>query len=227
MAKNESLLLSVPLRDPEGCREAAIADRGTQQLDAAHRSLGFTRLVAWIQHDPAYAIVLWEGEDVLGLSERTATTSNAFFARWRGLLRVFAGEKGEEALWDSSVHRIFSWTSGEVGPEASVRLFHGSSLVTEYLSTMKDFSSDPALLGVFDRIRRRQGFTRLEVWHQTLGQDEVVLWLAEGRDLEAAYAEIFEGKYDFDRRVSKLVRASLNVSDPSIGKPELIVDWRA
>jgi hypothetical protein len=227
MAQVESLLLSVPLKDPEGCREAALADRGTPELDAAHRSLGFTRLVAWIQHDPAYAIVLWEGDDVHGLSERTATTNDAFFARWRGLLRVFAGEKGEEALWDSSAHRVFSWTSGEDGPEASVRLFHGSSLVTEYLSTMRDFGSDPALLGVFDRIRRRQGFTRLEVWHQTLGQDEVVLWLAEGRDLEAAYAEIFEGKYDFDRRVSKLVRASLNVSDPSIGKPELIVDWRA
>ena len=45
MAKNESLLLSVPLRDPEGCREAVIADRGTPELDAAHRSLGFTRLV--------------------------------------------------------------------------------------------------------------------------------------------------------------------------------------
>jgi hypothetical protein len=92
---------------------------------------------------------------------------------------------------------------------------------------MEDFGGDPALLGVFDRIRRRQGFTRLEVWHQKLGEDDVVIWLAEGRDVAGAYAEIFEGKNDFDRRIRKLVGASLNVSDPSGGMPELVLDWRA
>jgi hypothetical protein len=227
MANNEGLLLSMPLKDPGGYREAAIADQGTPELDEACRALGCSRVLTWVQQEPAYLIVRWEGEHVLDSVARTATADNPFIARWRGLIRVFAGEAGEEALWDASHHRVFSWTSGEEGPETSVRLFHGSAIVPAYLRAMEDFGGDPALLGVFDRIRRRQGFTRLEVWHQKLGEDDVVIWLAEGRDLVGAYAEIFEGRNDFDRRIRKLVGASLNVSDPSAGMPELVLDWRA
>ena len=227
MATEESLLLSMPLADPKGYREAAIADQGTAEFDEAYRSLGFTRVLIWVQREPPYAIIQCEGEDVLDSVARTKTTDNGFFVRWRGLVRVLAGEEGAEVLWNAAHHRIFAWTSAENGPEASVRLFHGSSVVGAYLRTMEDFKNDPALFRIFDRIRRRQGFTRLEAWHQTLGEDEVVLWLAEGRDLEAAYTDIFEGKNDFDRRVSKVVRASLEVSNLSEGTPELVVSWRA
>jgi len=227
MPNHEGVLLSLPLRDPEGYRQAAIADQGTPELDEACRDLGCSRLMTWVQSDPGYAIVRWEGEHVLDSVARTATADNPFIARWRGLIRVFAGEAGAEALWDASHHRVFAWASGEEGPETSVRLFHGSAVVPAYLRTMEDFGSDPALLGVFDRIRRRQGFTRLEVWHQRLGEDDVVMWLAEGSDLTAAYEEIFEGKNEFDRRVRKVVRASFNVSDPSGSMPELVLDWRA
>jgi hypothetical protein len=227
MAENERLLLSMPLVDPDGYKEAAAAYRATPEFDEAHRNLGCTRLLTWIQREPAYAIIRWEGVNVLESVARTASTTDPFFARWRELVRLFAGETGEGALWHASHHRVFSWTSGEEGPEASVRVFHGTAAITDYLWTMEDVTSVPGLLGVFDRIRRQQGFTRLEVWHQSLGEDDVVLWLAEGRQLEAAYANIFEGKNDFDRRVRTLVKASLDVNDPSGGMPELVVDWVA
>jgi hypothetical protein len=222
-----AVLFSFPLLRSDDYRQALTADRATSEFDHAHRSLGLTRVMTWVQRDPNYAIIRWEGASVLDALAISATTTDPLMGKWRGLIRAFSGADAAGSVWDASRRQVFSWSTGEDGPETSVRLLRGTKLVTEYLETMEDFGSDPALLGVFNRIRRRQGFTRLEVWHQRLGVDDIVLWFATGSDLEAAYADIFEGKSQFDQRVGKLVAASLNVDDPPGGKPELIVDWRA
>jgi hypothetical protein len=222
-----AVLFSFPLLRIDEYRQALMADRDTSEFDHAHRGLGLTRVMTWVQRDPHYAIIRWEGESVLDALASSATTTDPLMGKWRGLIRAFSGIDAAGSVWDASRRQVFSWNTEVEGPETSVRLLHGTKVVTEYLETMEDFSSDPALLGVFDRIRRRQGFTRLEAWHQKIGDDDIVLWFATGSGLEAAYADIFEGKNPFDQRVGKLVAASLNINDPPGGKPELIVDWRA
>jgi hypothetical protein len=155
------------------------------------------------------------------------TTSDPFMARWRGLFRVFAGPAGADGVWDSDRHQIFLWASGEQGSETDVRTFHGSAGLHMFVTLLADIKADPALEKLYDRVRREQGVTRVEIWHQRLGDQEVVMRLIEGHDLDAAFTNFAQEGRDLDRRISSAARVALDESATTRSQAELIVDWRA
>ena len=227
MSPNESLLFSIPLTNLEKYTEALVGDRDTPEFAEAHRAVGLSRVMTWVQREPPYAIILWEGPDVTLSLLRTSTTQNKFMGKWRGLVRTFAGPEGAEGVWEpESRHKVFSWWSGEDAPETEARVFHGSDSVSHFVSLLQDIEKDPALMSSYDRVRRSQGISRVEVWHQKVGEDEVVLRLIEGRDLDAAFAAIDEGKNEIDRRFVSVAPHAFDGKRMSQGRSELIVDWR-
>ena len=149
-------------------------------------------------------------------------------SKWRGLVRIFAGPAQAEGVWQlESHHHVFSWTTGEEAADVDVRIFHGSPVVNQFLTLLADIKGDPPLLSIYDRIHRRQGITRIEVWHQNIEDEDVILRVLEGHDLDATFAEMAAGKTELDRRIRDLEVATLGKSHLYRSQAELLVDWRA
>jgi hypothetical protein len=223
----ETVLFSIPLKDVDGYQTALIADRDSSEFSESHRAAGATRVMTWIHRDPDYAIIRWDGSNVLDSVAKTATTRDPFMARWRGIIRVYSGDDGAGSVWDSSRHQVFSWGTGEEGSDTDLRVFHGSSQVHDFLTLLADISNTDALARLYDRIRRSQGVTRVEIWHQRLLNEEVVMRMVEGNGLDAAFVEVDEESAEFDRRINELARAALSPNATTRSQAELIVDWRA
>jgi hypothetical protein len=227
MGSHDSVIFSFPLINMSDYRKALLNDRDSPEFDRAHREAGAWHVMTWVHPEPPYAIIRWQGPDVLDSLARTATSQDPFMARWRGLIRMYSGPEGAGGVWDSSRHQVFLWELGEEGPEADIRIFHGTSAVHEYIKMLADINENPALQKLYDRIRRQQGVTRVEIWHQQLGEEEVVMRLVEGHDLDAAFREVTEEKIDFDQRINRVARAGLEQAATSRSQAELIVNWKA
>jgi hypothetical protein len=221
----ESVLFSIPLVSMKEYRKALLADADSPEFDRAHREAGATHVMTWLHPEPPYAIIRWQGPNVLDAVARTATSQDPFMARWRGIIRMYAGPEGAEGVWDSTRHQVFFWDSGDEGPEADMRIFHGTSAVHEYLKMLNDLNENPALQKLYDRIRRQQRVTRVEIWHQQLGDAEVVMRLVEGHDLDGAFKQVTEEKINFDQRINQVARAALDPTATSRSGAELVVNW--
>jgi hypothetical protein len=227
-SKDESVLFSFPVSRVDHYRQELLADRDSPEFDEAHRGVGLSRVMTWVQRQPDYAIIRWDGENVPDALERAARSEDPLMSKWRGLVRVFAGPAQAEGVWQlESHHHVFSWTTGEEGPDVDTRIFHGSSVVNQFLTLLADIKGDPPLLSIYDRIRRRQGITRVEVWHQNIEDEDVILRVLEGHDLDAAFEDMAAGKTELDRRIRDLEIATLGKSHISRSQAELLVDWRA
>lgn len=223
----ETILFSIPLVRPDELREAARATGDPEEFDRAYLPLGVSRVTSWLQRHPDYLTVLWEGRNLLEAVKETAVSTDPHFAKWRGFTRIYAGPDSAQAFWDGSRDRVFLWSSGEVGADSEARVFHGTSSVGEYLRFVQDIQNDPKLWETFDLLRRQQGFTRAELWHQTAGPRDVVISLWEAHDMEASIDAVVEGGAELDQRILAIRRAAL-VEDPlNEGRPEILMDWRA
>ena len=223
----ETVLFSIPLKDVDGYRKALIAERDSIEFADSHRAAGATRVMTWVQRDPPYAVIRWDGKNVLESIASTATTKDPFMARWRGIIRVYSGVQGAATVWDSARHQVFSWETGEEGSDTDMRVFHGSSQVHDFLTLLAEISNDPALGRLYDRVRRGQGVTKVEIWHQRSLNEELVMRMVEGNQLDAAFAEVDAESKEFDRRLNRLARAALSPSATTRSEAEMIVDWRA
>lgn len=222
-----TILTSGLVLDPEGWREATLGDISTESFDDAYRSLGLTHAAFWIQRDPNVAVAMWEGADIDTFFERFAASSHPVVAKWRGLLRTFSGPEEAENFWDASHHRLFSWATEEEGAESEVTIYRDPSQVEAFRRLANDFQQDPALMSLVDRVRRRQGYSRIETWHQQSNGDDIVLTLFEGHDLNAAMTQIAAEDNELDRRTMKLIRNTFlqTQSPPPVAK--LLARWRA
>lgn len=226
--KDQSVLFSFPVNRVDHYRQELLADRDTPEFDEAHRGVGLRRVMTWVQRHPDYAIIRWDGENIPDALERTARSKDPLMSKWRGLVRVFAGPVQAEGVWQlESHHHVFSWTTGVEAPDVDVRIFHGSPIVNQFLTLLADIKGDPPLLSIYDRIRRRQGITRVEVWHQNIDDEDVILRVLEGDDLDAAFEDMAAGTTELDRRIRDLEVATLGESHISRSQAELLVDWRA
>jgi hypothetical protein len=226
MDSYDSVLFSIPLIHQREYRDALLADADSPEFDRAHREAGATRVMTWVQPEPPYAVIRWQGPNILDAVARTETSLDPFIARWRGLIRMYSGPVGAEGVWDSAKHQVFFWDSQEEGTQADMRIFHGTFAVREYLNMLADINQNPALEKLYDRIRRQQRVTRVEIWHQQLGDEEVIMRLVEGHDLDGAFEQVTEEKIDFDQRINRIARAALDPTATNRSKAELIVDWR-
>ena len=210
-----------------GFVEALLSDLPSAAFGDAYRELGLTRVSFWVQRDPDAAIARWEGTDIDTLLERYAASSNPVLARWRGQLRMFSGPEEAEGFWDASRDRLLSWATGEEGAESEITIFREPRQVDMYRQLAKDFQQDASLLGLLDRVRRRQGFTRIETWHQRTGGDDVVLALTEADHMDKAMAQIATEDNELDRRTMKVVRTMLVQGAPPPPAAKLLARWHA
>ena len=221
-----TLLTFANLVETDAFCEALLNDISSASYDEAHRSLGLTRISLWIQRDPDALITMWEGRDVETVLERYAASSNPFLGKWRGHFRVWSGPQEAESFWDASHHRLLSWATDEEGAESEVTVYRDPIQVEAYRRFCLDLRQ-PALMGILDRVRRRQGFTRIETWHQRSNGNDVVLTVVEAHDLNAAIAQLRAEDNELDERVMKLVRNTIlqTASPPTVAK--LLARWRA
>lgn len=215
------------VRPDEYCK-AVLSDLPTGRLDDPLRELEVTGLTVWVQRVPDAAIVRWEGNHIDSVLERLSASRDATLARWRGMLRVFSGPTEMDSYWDAARHRIFSWASDEARHESEIKVFRCTGEVEALSRLYRDVEADPAHLGIFERIRREQGITRVEAWIQKRGEETLFLNLIEARDLESAYAAMESESNEFDRRLMKTRRAALE-GPPLKGQSgaKLLIDWRA
>lgn len=223
----EAVLWSIPVADLDQLKEQADKTLGIEGLDAAFRAHDVSRVTAWTQQSPSYLSVLWEGRDAVHSLQEMAVTKDPAIALLRGLLRVVAGPDETGMIWDAVHHRIFNWSTGEAGRDSEARVFHGQSGVDEYLRFIGDVRTDPALFAVFDRIRRKQGFTRADLWHQTWRGREIVISLWEAEDLSEAMEAVQAKRTNLDERIMKIRHAALGDARPQDNPPTLLFDWRA
>lgn len=226
-ATSEAILFSIPLLRTEGLREDARADQGKQGLDRAYTKLGITRVTSWLQHEPTYLTVLWEGERLAEAAQLTAVSDDPHFAKWRGLTRIYAGPEPADMFWEASRHRILSWSTGERAAEAEARVFEGGPVVDQCLGCARDIQTDDVLTDSFDTLNRNQGFTRVEVWHQESRGEDVLIGLWEAHDLARATTEIRVDEAELDDRVLAVHRLGLLGKSAGHRAPEILLDWRA
>ena len=215
------------LVQPDEYCEAVLSDLPTGRLDHSLRTLEVTRLSVWVQRTPDATIVRWEGRHIDLALARLGASRDPMLARWRGMLRVFSGPAEMDSYWDAERHRVFSWAADDPGPESEIKVFRCTDEVEALLQLYRDIRSDPAHLGVFERIRRGQGITGVEAWIQKRGEETLLLNLVEARDLRSAYAAIEAETNEFDRRIMKTRRAALK--GPPLGAgpgAKLLTDWR-
>jgi hypothetical protein len=214
------------LVDADAWRDATLRDLASGVLDDAYRGLGLKRVSFWLERDPDGAMAMWEGTDIDTVLERYAASSDPVLARWRGQLRVFSGPEAAEGFWDATRHRLGSWETGQEGAESEITIIRDASQAKILHQMALDFELDASLKSLVDRIRRRQGFTRIEAWGQQSEGEEICLLLFEAHDLEAANAEIAAEKNEFDKQTMKLWRSAVQThSPPSTAK--LLARWHA
>jgi hypothetical protein len=215
------------LLDADGYSQALLRDLPREGFGDAFRELGLTRVSFWVQRNPDAALARWEGTDIGTLLDRYAAASNPVLARWRGQLRVYSGPQEAESFWDASRDRLLAWATDEEGAESEITIFREPTQVDMYRRLATDFQRDPALLGLLDRVRRRQGFTRIETWLQQKDGDGVVLALTEAHDLKEAMAQIATEDNELDKRTMKVVRTMLVQSTRPYPAATLLARWHA
>jgi hypothetical protein len=215
------------LLDVDGFCEALLSDLPSEKFGDAYRDLGLAHVSFWVQRDPDAAIARWEGRDIDTMLERFAASSNPVLARWRGQLRVFSGPQEAESFWDASRHRLLSWGTDEQGAESEITVCSEPRQVDMYRRLANEFQQDPSLFGLLDRVRRSQGFTRIETWHQQKDGDEVILNLIEAHDLKGALAQIAAENNELDKRSMKVVRAVLLQAPSPSPVATLLARWHA
>lgn len=205
-----------------------MADRDSAQHHDSHHLFGLTGEMVWIQRDPAFMLVRWEGEDVFRAMEQLGTSPDPFWGKWRGFLRLYVGPVPMENFWkQSSFSQVLSWATGEPGAESDARVIPMTEPVNDYLEFLDDLNTQPQLMRAYEQIRRSQRITSVEVWHQNLGDEEVLLRVVEGENLDQAYAEIEQAHHDLDRRFRDIERAVSKQLRITRSDAELLVDWRA
>lgn len=207
--------------------EALLKDLSSESgLGDAYRSLGLTRVSFWMQRNPDAAVVMWEGTETETLFERISVSPNPVLGKWRGLLRIWSGPEEADSYWDASHHRLFSWTTDEQGADSEVTIHRDPAQLEAYRDFCLDLQQDPSLMSLLDRVRQRQGFTRIEAWHQHMDGSDLVLVLREAHDLNAAMAQFVAEDNDFDKRVMELLRGSVLRSSPQ-PPAKLLARWQA
>jgi hypothetical protein len=78
-----------------------------------------------------------------------------------------------------------------------------------------------------DRVRGRQGFTRIETWHQQTNGDDVVLTLIEAHDLQSAMGQLMAEDNRLDKRLMKVMRSSLLQGQSPPPAAKLLARWHA
>lgn len=132
-----------------------------------------------------------------------------------------------ESFWKpGALNHVFSWDSGDVGPQRIAWVNRVSGDVRSYMKLLR-LDQEPGLMEQYDSIRRGQGITRTEVWHQAFPDHEVVVQMVEGHDLDAAITEIDRGDHELDRRLTAIARSVLDEGRASLSEVEMLVDWRA
>lgn len=222
-----TLLTSTNLVDTDAFCKTLLGDIATLNYDVACRSLGLTRLSFWLQRDPDAVITMWEGSDIDSILERLAASSDPIVARWRGQLRVYAGPQEAENLWEAKRHRLFSWATDEQGTDSEFMIYRNPTQVEAYRRLARDFEQDPSLKSIVDRVRRRQGFTRLETWHQQSSGDGILLTLFEAHDLKDAMAQVVAEDNELDKQSMRVMRSTFlrELSPPPAAK--LLTRWQA
>lgn len=222
-----TILTYRPLLQADRLCEAVLNDVPNPEYGDAFRGLGLTKVSFWIQRNPDAAMVRWEGADIDSLFDRFETSPNQVLAKWRGLLRVFSGPVVADGYWNAPRHRVFCWTTGEEGEESEIMVHRQPKRVEAFLELADNFQSDPSLLGILDRVRRSQGFTRIETWHQRTNEEDVMLTLVEAHDLKDARAQMEAETNELDQRTMQVVRSSM--LEPSIAQfaAKLLTTWRA
>lgn len=228
MESTNTILFCLSLRRPDEWRDAIREAALHPDLDVSLREFGLQRLSVWLHRSPTMALFRWEGPGMdVGL-ERFATTDIPLLALWRGLLRVYAGPDELDRVWDSHFERLFSWESGTTGGQTQLQVFRGGSQVGVFLDAARHVESVPAVRDVFAEVRSAQGFTRVETWHQKTDEEDLVLTLLEGDDLEASLNKVEARSNVFDQRVMEIREAAF--VGPAFKKQppaELLLDWGA
>jgi hypothetical protein len=153
----QSVLFSIPLINISEYRKALLADRDSPEFDRAHEEAGASRVMTWPHPEPPYAVIRWQGANILDAVASTEKSPDPFMARWRRLIRMYSGSQGAEAVWDSAKHRVFFWEAEDEGPEADMPIFHGTSAVREYLNMLADINENPELQKLYDRYGANRG----------------------------------------------------------------------
>lgn len=216
-----------PLLDADGWQEALLADISTAPFADAYRSLGLTGVSFWLQRNPDAAMARWEGTDVDTLLDRYAVSPHPVLSRWRGQLRTLSGPVEAENFWNASHHRLFSWSSEEEGAQSEITVYRKQKDIEAFQRLSLDFQHDPSLLKLFERVRRHQGFTRIETWHQHTDDGEAVLTLFEAHDLGAAMAQRAAEGNRLDQRIMQVERKTLFHQDRVTPVAKLFARWRA
>lgn len=226
-ASQDAILTYITLRDPEALCKALLEDLTTGKFDDVYRDMGLTRVTYWIQRDPDAAVTMWEGRDLDTLIERFGTSSSPILAEWRGLIRLWSGPDEEASFWEAEHHRLLSWSAEEPGSESQLMVFRDPRQVQAYREFAEDFQDDPSLFRLLDRVRRQQGFTRIETWHQRVLGEDIVLTVAEAHNLNDATAQLMAENNELDRRVMELVRKTLLGEAPPRPPAALLYRWSA
>lgn len=216
-----------PLLDADGWQEALRADISTVAFADAYRSLGLTDVTFWLQRNPDAAMARWEGADVDTLLDRYAVSRDPVLSRWRGRLRTLSGPVVAESFWNASHHRFFSWASGEEGAQSEITVYRKPREVEAFQRLSLDFQQDPSLMKLFERVRRHQGFTRIETWHQHTDGGDAVLTLFEAHDLGAAMAQRAAEANRLDERIMQVERKTLFHQERLPPVAKLFARWHA
>lgn len=215
------------LREADVWSEALLKDLSNESgLGDAYRSLGLTRVSFWMQRNPDAAVVMWEGIDTDTLFERISVSPNPVLGKWRGLLRMWSGPEEADSYWDASRHKLFSWAADEQGADSEVTIHRDPAQLEAYREFCLDLQQDPSLMSLLARVRQRQGFTRIEAWHQHMNGSDLVLVLREAHDLDAAMSQLVAEDNEFDKRVMELLRGSLLQQSPPPSPAKLLTRCR-
>lgn len=222
-----TIMTRQPLLDVDRWAEAIMGDISTVPFGDAYRGLGLTRVSFWVQRNPDAAMVRWEGTEVDTLLDRYAVSSNPVLSRWRDQLSKLSDPAAAESFWDASRHRFFSWESEEQGAQSEVTVYREPKEVEAFRRLSLDFQNDPSLMRLFERVRRPQGFTRIESWHQETDGGEAVLTLFEAHDLDAAMAQRAAADNRLDERIMQVERRTLFHHETRPSAAKLLARWQA
>ena len=222
-----TLLTSVNFVDIDAVYEAILNDISSAAYDEAARSLELTRATYWIQRDLRVVLTMWEGAHIDTFLERLGSSTNPFLGRWRGLLRLWSGPEEADHFWEASRHRLLCWGTEEQGAESEVTIWRDTAFVDLYRQESLDFEHNPSMRKLLDRVRRDQGFTRIETWHQEVNGEDIVLTLVEAHDLKAAMSRLAAEDNELDKRLMNLVRAALVKASAPPRAAQLFARWQA
>lgn len=226
--ETQSVLFALPLTRVDDFRRSVLADRDSDEHHQSHHLFGITREMVWIQRRPSFMLVRWEGKDVLDAIEQLGTSTDPFWGKWRGFLRIYVGPVGMENFWQaSSLRHVFSWGSDREPTECNGRVFPFAEPVLEYMRLLEQIKNDAPLMSAYEERCRSKGIAAVEVWHHHLGDEDVLLRVVEGSDLDAAFAGDDHAEDELGHRLRNIERAMTEQGRITAGVAELIVDWCA